>query len=74
MAASPAGSVDYQFVSEPDEALMCLICMEVAKEPWQHAKCGRLFCKRCLESYGSSKPCPTCRAARPSYFEDNRSE
>lgn len=62
------------FVTEPDESLKCLICLEVAKDPWQHDKCGRLFCRRCLDKHGRSKPCPTCRMKRALYFEDSRSK
>ena len=62
----------FSFVSKPDDALKCLICLEVAEEPWQHDKCGRLFCKECLDDYGKVKPCPNCRAEQPQYFEDTR--
>ena len=64
----------YNFVSEPDDALKCLICLEIAEDPWQHGKCGRLFCKECLDRHGYTKPCPNCRAEQPQYFEDNRSK
>ena len=63
----------HNFVSEPEDDLVCLICLEVAEEPWQHGKCGRLLCKKCLEKLGNDKPCPNCREIRPQYFEDNRS-
>ena len=64
----------YSFINEPDDALKCLICLEVAEEPWQHSKCGRLFCKVCLDDYGKYKPCPTCRTPHPQYFEDSKSK
>ncbi len=64
----------YCFFAEPDDALKCPICLEVAVLPWQHGTCGRLFCKECLEKYGKDKPCPNCRAKKPSYFEDTKSE
>ena len=64
----------YKFVSEPDGDLVCLICLEVAEEPWQHGKCGRLFCKKCLDANGRHRPCPNCREIQPQYFEDNRSK
>ncbi len=67
-------SYQYNFISEPPDALKCLVCLEVAEEPWQHAKCGRLFCRKCVEDYGRSKPCPFCRVKKPQYFEDNKSE
>ena len=47
-----AVSYKYQFVSEPDNDLKCLICLKVAEEPWQHGKCGRLFCEKCLNEHG----------------------
>ena len=62
-------SYKYQFVSEPDDALKCLICLEVAEEPWQHGECGRLFCEKCLNEHGRSKPCPYCKHARPQYLK-----
>ena len=62
----------FSFVSEPDDSLKCLICLEVAEEPWEHDMCGRLFCKECLDRHGKDKPCPNCRAEQPQYFEDKR--
>ena len=64
-----------KFIVEPDDALKCLICLEVATDPLQHGKCGRLFCEACiLWKYGEDKPCPNCRMSAPQYFEDNRSK
>ena len=62
------------FISEPDDSLKCLICLSVARDPWQHGECGRLFCGGCLKEYGKKKPCPNCRMEPPLYFKDNRSE
>lgn len=64
----------YKFVSEPEDDLTCLICLEVAEDPWQHGKCGRLFCRECLDQLDSRQPCPNCRENQPQYFEDNRSK
>ena len=77
MAGSkPAGSkptaYKYRFIAEPDSGLLCMICLEVAEDPRQHEKCGKLLCKGCLEKYGEDSPCPNCRETRPRYFEDNR--
>ena len=55
-------------------ALVCVICLEIAEDPWQHGKCGRLLCKECLEKLGRNKPCPNCRMEQPQYFEDNKSK
>ena len=48
----------------------------MAKDPWQHGhgKCGRLFCKECIDKNGEDKPCPNCRMEQPQYFEDNKSK
>ena len=64
----------YKFVTEPEDDLICVICLEVAEEPWQHGECGRLICKACLEKLGEDKPCPNCRKERAQFFQDNRSK
>ena len=64
----------YKFVSEPDDELKCLICLEVAMDPMQHEECGKLFCRDCLESHGRTKPCPNCRTKDSQYYKDNRSK
>ena len=77
MASELASGYDcIDFVSEPDDSLTCLICLAVARDPWQHGhgNCGRLFCEFCLNKHGKDKPCPNCRMERPSYFEDSRSK
>lgn len=61
-------------MTEPDDDLKCLTCLEVAVDPWQHGKCGRLFCRKCIDKYGGNKPCPNCRMDQPQYFEDNKSK
>ena len=63
----------YRFITEPDSALQCVICLDVAEDPRQHEDCGRLFCKECFEKYGRDKPCPNCRKEKPQYFVDNKS-
>ena len=67
-----AAAQSFRFIYEPDDALKCMICLEVAEDPRQHEKCGKLFCKECLDEYGKVKPCPNCRAKQPQYFEDTR--
>ena len=71
-----ASKTGYQcnFVSEPDDALKCLICLAVARDPWQHGKYDRLFCEKCLNEYGKDKPCPSCKMKYPMYMEDARSK
>ena len=74
MASNSAKDYNYMFTSEPDDALKCLICSSVAKDPWQHGKCGRLLCKVCIDKYGESNPCPSCLMEQPLYFEDSKSK
>lgn len=66
----------YRFLVNPADDLKCLKCGQVAVEPWQHGRCGKLFCKGCLHQHGIDNPCPECRTfeLKPKYFEDNRSE
>jgi hypothetical protein len=66
------GESKYNFIEEPDGALRCVICLDVAEDPYQHVgdKCGRLLCKACLDKHG----CPSCRGKNPKYFEDHKSK
>ena len=64
--------VEYTLLDEVD-ALKCLICLDPAKNPQQHDKCGKLFCTKCLEKLGRDKPCPNCRQGS-SYFDDVKSK
>ena len=64
----------YNYMTEPEDDLLCIICLELAEEPWQHGECGRLLCKKCLNKLGRKKPCPNCREENPKYFNDNRSK
>ena len=43
----------YNFIEEPDSAIECVICLDVAEDPRQHEECGRLLCKECLEKWRS---------------------
>ena len=72
--ASAARTSGYQFTSEPDDDLKCVICLEVARDPLQHEECGKLFCKKCIEKYGRDKPCPNCRMRGSHYYRDNKSK
>ena len=69
------GGYDLEFVSVPSDYLTCLICQCVARSPWQHQACGRLFCVSCLNEHTLrvSNTCPNCRG-NPQYFEDTKSE
>ena len=73
-ALGPSSGYDCNFVSEPDDALKCLICLAVARDPRQHGECGRLFCEKCLNEHGKWEPCPNCRVEQPQYLKDTRSK
>ncbi len=64
------GGYDYKFVTEPPDSLKCLIC------PQQHAGCGKLFCKVCIDHYKllSGNDCPYCRNPLADLFTDLRGE
>ena len=64
----------YSFVNEPDDALKCLICFDIANDPMQHEECGKLFCKECIERLGKRKPCPNCKTRGSQYYRDNKSK
>ena len=74
MASFSKIKTDYQFISEPDDENKCVICLEVAREPFQHEECGKLLCKECLEKHGMYRPCPHCRRRGSRYYKDNKSE
>ena len=63
----------YNFISEPDNCLLCAICLELASLPKQCEDCGKLFCSECIEKNGR-KPCPNCGTDNPKYFKDSRSK
>ena len=65
---------DCNFLSEPDDALKCPICLYVARDPRQHEECGKLFCSECIEKYGVYKPCPNCRRIGAHFYKDHRSK
>ena len=56
------GGYDCDFLEPPPDALLCLICTFVAREPMQMDCCGRVYCKHCLtENRKRSVICPQCR-------------
>ena len=62
----------YNFISEPDDCLLCSICLELASQPKQCEDCGKLFCTKCIAKNGR-RPCPNCRTDNPKYFRDTKS-
>ena len=70
---SSANTKSYNFISEPEDCLLCAICLELASQPKQCEDCGKLFCSECIEKNGR-KPCPSCRTDDPRYFKDAKSK
>ena len=66
-------SSSYNFISEPDDGLLCSICLDLASQPKQCEDCGKLFCSECIEKNGR-KPCPNCSVDNPKYFKDAKSK
>ena len=64
---------DYKFVSELPASMKCVICSRAARNPKQHEECGKLFCKACLDNYGSDS-CPSCKKKGSQYFNDRKSK
>ena len=55
---------DCDFLEPPPDALLCLICTFVAREPMQMDCCGKLYCKHCLNEHSKLSQqftCPHCR-------------
>ena len=69
-----AAGYDYTFVDPVPDALVCLICTFVAREPQQTVCCGKVYCKDCLDGLERhSTKCPQCREELQC-FPDKRSK
>ena len=66
---------EYSYITEPIDSLKCLICLDVARDPMQHAEngCGKLFCEECWDKHNKRK-CPNCRKRNPKVISDVRGE
>ena len=65
---------DHQFIDQPPDDLLCLICLSAARDPQQLTCCGKVLCKVCLEDLKKhSNDCPQCRKPIVS-FPDTRSK
>jgi len=63
---------EYSFLSEIPDSLLCLVCLDVAKEAYQHEECGRVFCKSCYDRFTDTR-CPNCKISSGAYFADKLS-
>lgn len=69
------GGFDFNYIEEPPDDLLCLICRFPAKEPMQMTCCGKVFCSNCLTEYNKrSKNCSNCRRDSGTSFNDLRSK
>ena len=67
------GGYDLDFIEEPPDELLCLICMFPAKDPLQNDCCGKVFCTTCITKYREKKrECPNCRDTQGNPFKDRR--
>ena len=65
---------DHEFVDQPPDGLVCLICLLVARDPQQSTCCGKVYCKACLADLKRhSNSCPQCRDDI-NCFPDKKSE
>ena len=65
---------DHQFIDQPPDDLLCLICLMVARDPQQITCCGKVLCETCLQDLKNySNVCPQCRKPIVS-FPDTKSK
>ena len=69
MAATPnkSGGYDYNFVKEPPDTTICVICQLPSRDPYLSVCCGHVFCKSCLDNAKKAAAvvaanCPMCRS------------
>ncbi len=69
------GGFEYKYIDDPPDDLLCLICMNPARESLQNDCCGKIFCSSCLNHYKRKKrECPNCRKPDGGNFRDKRSK
>ena len=64
------GGYDYNFVKEPPDTTICVICQLASRDPYLSVCCGHVFCKSCLDNAKIAADvapdifeanCPMCR-------------
>ena len=69
------GGYDADFINDPPDDLLCLICLFPAREATQLNCCGKIFCASCLQEYNRrNKQCSHCRSTTGAAFKDMRSK
>ena len=61
--ANPDEIIDQTTFDELKESLLCPICTDVYKNPFNVRQCLHKFCFRCIEDFNRlyKKECPSCR-------------
>ena len=65
MASDKVGGYGYNFVKEPPDTTMCVICQLPSRDPYLSVCCGHVFCKSCLDNAKKAAAvtnCPMCRS------------
>ena len=62
--AATSGGHDYDFVKEPPDTTICVICQLPSRDPYLSVCCGHVFCKSCLDNAKKAADinCPMCRS------------
>ena len=55
-----AGYDPERFIGKDYESFECLICSNVAIEPFECSGCGKLYCKQCITSWGQKANASKC--------------
>ena len=64
-----------EFLYEVPSKLLCSLCNNAAKEPWQHGKCERLFCRSCItQNKDYLEFCPYCKEENADFYTDIKSK
>ena len=57
-----SGGLDYHFVEEPPDSLVCPVCLLPCREPHLISCCGKKVCQSCISRVQlAGQPCPLCR-------------
>ena len=57
-----SGGLDYHFVEEPPDSLVCPVCLLPCREPHLISCCGKKACHSCISRVQQvDQPCPLCR-------------
>ena len=57
-----SGGLDYHFIEEPPDALVCPVCLLPCREPHLISCCGKKVCHSCISRVQQDdQPCPLCR-------------